>query len=504
MNARPTRRHVLAAATALVIAAKSGSVAAASGDTTNSAFGPRALADHIDHAARKYDVPRDILLAIAYNASRYDTSAVSQFGGHGVMQLTQNDAVDVLGRAAALTGFSERKLASDVRANVFGAAAVLRAEADELGLTTADRRGIVSWYEPVARWVEHQDDLVAKLEGDSVFGVLESGVDTSDASLQIKARSVHPDLSSFGDMATSSFTTLSTDYGPAHWVAADPSNYTASSRPSSYAIDRVIIHTMQGYYAGTISWFQNPSANVSAHYCLRSSDGDITQMVRHKDIAWHAGNWTWNTRSIGLEHEGFVSNPAWYTTAMYNASAALTRHICDTYGLAKNRTTIVGHNEVPGATHTDPGQYWDWTRYMNLVNGGSSWSVIVDNSSGFSASSNWTTGNAAGQYGPDHRHAKPLLASDAGWWRATIPSSGTYRVEVWHPADPSNNPRAPYIVVTTGGNKTVHVDQTSGGGRWKSLGTFSLAGGTRNIVGISRWTSSAGWIEADAVRISAV
>lgn len=260
---------------------------------------------------------------------------------------------------------------------------------------------------------------------------------------------------------------------------------------------------MQGYYAGTISWFRNPSSNVSAHYCLRSSDGDITQMVRNKDVAWHAGNW--NNRSIGLEHEGFVSNPAWYTTAMYNASAALTRHICNTYGLAKNRTTIVGHVEVPGATHTDPGPHWDWTRYMNLVTGGGTgWSVIIDNSSGFTASSNWTTGSAAGQYGSNHRHAQPVLASDPGWWRTTIPSSGMYRVDVWHPADPTNNTRAPYIVATTGGNQTVHVNQTTGGGRWKSLGTFSLASGTRNVVGISRWTSSSGWIEADAVRISAV
>src|SRR5690625_816971 len=181
MNARPTRRHVLAAATALVITAKASSVAAASGDTTTSALGPQALADHIDDAARKYDVPRDILLAVAYNVSRFDTSAVSQFGGHGVMQLTQNSAVDTLGQAAAVTGFSERKLASDLRANVLGAAAVLRAEADDLGLTKAERRTIDAWYEPVARWVQHQDDVVAKLEGDAVFGVLGAGIDTTAA-----------------------------------------------------------------------------------------------------------------------------------------------------------------------------------------------------------------------------------------------------------------------------------------------------------------------------------
>lgn len=49
---------------------------------------------------------------------------------------------------------------------------------------------------------------------------------------------------------------------------------------------------------------------------------------------------------------------------MYRSSAALTAHLADTYGMPKDRTHIVGHNEVPGATHTDPGQYWDWDHYI--------------------------------------------------------------------------------------------------------------------------------------------
>ena len=111
----------------------------------------------------------------------------------------------------------------------------------------------------------------------------------------------------------------------------------------------------QGSYAGAISWFQNPSSNVSAHYVIRSSDGAITQMVREKDIAWHAGNWTYNTQSIGIEHEGWVSSCTWFTDAMYRASAALARNIALKYGIPMNRNHIIGHNEVPGATHTDPG-----------------------------------------------------------------------------------------------------------------------------------------------------
>ena len=42
------------------------------------------------------------------------------------------------------------------------------------------------------------------------------------------------------------------------------------------------------------------SAAVSAHYGVRSSDGDLTQMVDEADIAWHAGDWDTNARSIGI------------------------------------------------------------------------------------------------------------------------------------------------------------------------------------------------------------
>jgi hypothetical protein len=54
---------------------------------------------------------------------------------------------------------------------------------------------------------------------------------------------------------------------------------------------------------------------------------------------------------------------------MYRASAALTRSIADRYGIPKDRTHIVGHSQVPGADHTDPGPQWDWNRYMQLVKG---------------------------------------------------------------------------------------------------------------------------------------
>ncbi|PAZ16338.1 N-acetylmuramoyl-L-alanine amidase [Streptomyces sp. SA15] len=158
------------------------------------------------------------------------------------------------------------------------------------------------------------------------------------------------------------------DYPLAEWQPATPSNYTASDRPTTYPLDHVIIHVTQETYAGTLSIFQNPKKKVSAHYLVRSADGHVAQCVREADVAWHAGNWDHNTRSIGVEHEGWVDQPAYFTDALYERSARLTAAICTKYGIPKDRAHIIGHHEVPGTDHTDPGPNWDWTRYIRLVN----------------------------------------------------------------------------------------------------------------------------------------
>jgi MYXO-CTERM domain-containing protein len=150
---------------------------------------------------------------------------------------------------------------------------------------------------------------------------------------------------------------LAVAFNPAH-----ASNYTAGGMVSH---DYVVVHTMQGYYYGAQSWFQNPDANVSAHFCMRSEDGEVTQMVYLSDRAWHVGNS--NSVSIGIEHEGFVDEPAWYTWENYRSSALLARWIADAYQIPLTRDHIVGHSELPSQTHTDPGIHWNWELYMALI-----------------------------------------------------------------------------------------------------------------------------------------
>ncbi len=205
--------------------------------------------------------------------------------------------------------------------------------------------------------------------------------------------------------------TKSIEYGPATWNPADSCNF--SFRDVTDVVSAITIHTVQGTYSGCISWFQNCSASVSAHYVIRSSDGQVTQMVSEADKAWHVG--TENSYTIGYEHEGYVSNPSWYTEAMYVSSADLSRDIVNSgYGINPLRTfdgpassgtnvlggciKIKGHQHFPNQTHVDPGINWDWEHYYQLINDPPSVITITSTSGTL-----YDTGGAAGNYPDDQR-----------------------------------------------------------------------------------------------------
>ncbi|GAA3441649.1 N-acetylmuramoyl-L-alanine amidase [Planomonospora venezuelensis] len=479
--------------------------------------GPPALAEPepdpslpaaFDRAAAEYGVPRDLLAALAYAETRLDDHGgePSASGGHGMMHLVSNPTVHALEKAAEITGLPVGKLRADTASNILGGAAVLRAHADGLGLDEAARKDPGRWYQAVAGYGNASSAETARLYADAVYELLGTGF--TARGVTVAPQVVTADRGGYAqarDLGAAA--APGAEYPSASWVAARSSNYTTADRPSSRKIDKVVVHVTQGSYAGAISWFQNPAAKVSAHYVIKSSNGAVTQMVRHKDVAWHAGNSDYNHRSIGIEHEGYVGNAAWFTDAMYRASAALTRHLCEKYGIPKDRKHIIAHKEVPGATHTDPGPHWNWTTYMKYVTAGTTpaWSTTTDNATAgrFTASADWKVSTYSGQrLGADYRFAVPASTADPAWYRMKVPATGRYRVEVRYPAHPGYSSAAPYTVVTSGGGRTVYVDQRSGGGVWRSLGTFTLKAGTYDAVGVGRKTSGTGYVIADAVRIS--
>jgi N-acetyl-anhydromuramyl-L-alanine amidase AmpD len=151
------------------------------------------------------------------------------------------------------------------------------------------------------------------------------------------------------------------------WIAASEANLRYADRPADYTVDRVVIHVTQSDFPTAVKVFRDPLHAAASHYVVRAKDGRTVQMVRELDVAYHAGNRSYNERSIGIEHEGFVDRPENFTEEMYRSSALLTARVCKKYGIPADREHIVGHNEVPGADHTDPGPHWNWKRYMRYV-----------------------------------------------------------------------------------------------------------------------------------------
>ena len=263
--------------------------------------------------------------------------------------------------------------------------------------------------------------------------------------------------------------TKSTEFGPAIWNPTPACNY--SSR-SGVAVSAITIHTIQGSYAGAISWSQNCSSNVSYHYVIRSSDGQITQMVSEANKAWHVGSE--NPYTIGYEHEGYVDNPVWYTDTLYGSSAAISRDVVNSgYGIPNHRTyygvatigtnllgnctKIKGHQHYANQSHTDPGINWNWEKYYRLINNNPSITLHTNPSDPF-----FDTGGAVGNYQDDEREIWVIEPTNAQSVTLNFTSfnveSGYDNLFIYD----GNSIDAPLIGSYTGTNSPGNITSTGG------------------------------------------
>jgi N-acetyl-anhydromuramyl-L-alanine amidase AmpD len=379
----------------------------------------RAYPELFKAAYQRYPaIPRGQLEALAWVQTRWSTPRYDAADNHldlprayGVMGLYRGEGfADQVGRAAQLLRVPAQAVIDDPRLNILGAAALLDAARASAGRGANESAALAAY----AGFASTKESALQAFARESfaydVLLTIDRGVDDNgvrvaeraiawerefspEALVRQKAPFVRLDAARdrvetsdyFVDAQTETLqphvpvTPESTDYGPALWVAS-PYHSTRSANASA-----VTIHTMQGSYAGSISWFQNNPNSVSAHYLIRSSDGQVTQMVRENRAAHHVRSH--NGYTLGIEHEGFINNASWYTTAMYNASAALTRHFCSAWSIScasayngnsssgvvvlPDSTRIKGHQHYSGNDHTDPGINWDWRRYYTLLNPGS-------------------------------------------------------------------------------------------------------------------------------------
>jgi len=514
----------------------------------------------LEEASEEFDVPVELLESIAFTETRWrhivpelekhddddllaetvpnegrigprhlnSERRKAQPSVYGVMGLRDDDHFGhSLLIAASLIGLQPEDLKRDPRQNIRGAAALLSAYGEGKTRSTS----IEQWEDALTRYSGIPQPRIAEMHTYDVLNSIISGRSSERFSIRqreldlvavygertleilraprltVDVRSANPEDREVG--------AASTDYGPALYDQAPTCNYTTGR---TEGVTHVAEHIAQGSYAGTISWFNNCDANVSAHYVVRSSDGQVTQMVRESDTAYHVASH--NTYTVGIEHEGFAADCAWYTTAMYNGSSLLTRDIADSHAIPRTATydasagwdtelartsafKIKGHTNYP-TTKTCPGICFDWPRFRGLVIG-ATFTQTVDNLTAgrFSASANWATSSFSSQrYGTDYRYANPQPVSDAAWFKFNLPATANYEVYVWYPANAGYSSSAPYVLATSAGTVTRNVNQQVNGGTWVSLGVYNFSAGDYNAVGISRWTSVAGYVIADAVRMT--
>lgn len=108
-------------------------------------------------------------------------------------------------------------------------------------------------------------------------------------------------------------------------------------------ITMIVLHCTETTLAKTFSTFQQAGGDnpVSAHYVI-DQNGDIYQMVRDSDRAWHCMGA--NSNSIGIEHVAAKSDAI--RAEQTNASAKLIRWLLAEYDIP--RQSIYGHNFAPG------------------------------------------------------------------------------------------------------------------------------------------------------------
>ncbi|NEA36823.1 peptidoglycan recognition family protein [Streptomyces sp. SID13031] len=363
-------------------------------------------------ASAQYGVPESVLLAVSYAETRWDDhqGKASTSGGYGPMHLTavapseltdrsngvmlaKGESLQTLYQASDLTGLDPAALRNDTAANISGGAALLASYQRSMNLPVGATTSAAAWYGAVSTYAGASDRTSAAGFADDVYAILARGAartTNTGQQLVMPAQKVTPDKAQLAktalplakagaaggvqcpaQLACESLPAPYSTYGPG---AGDYGNHDLGNRPKTGKIDYIVIHDTEGGWQGTLNLVQDPTY-VSWQYTMRSSDGHVWQHVNANDVAWHAGNWYVNMHSIGIEHEGFAAQGStWYTEALYRNSAKLVKYLAKQNNIPLDRAHIIGHDQVPGTVpstvagmHWDPGPYWDWEHYFDLL-----------------------------------------------------------------------------------------------------------------------------------------
>lgn len=493
------------------------SLVAAGGAAAAIAARPSPFDDAFAAAGREFDVPAALLRAIGWVETRWQmVQGAEEFPGRpaafGVMALRG----ERLERGAALAGVPADAARRDPLANIGAAAALLDAYANEAGI---DRSDPAAWAGVVARYsgIEIPHGRAAYVE------------DVGRALAGRDRRSPPPGfaVSAAAEHCPDPPAGAAPDYAPALWRPSP--NFDVRAADSTGAVHQVIVHTCEGGYTGCWSWLVNPVSEVSAHYVIAEDGGEISQLVRERDRAWHIAAlydcalnrrhdcWLNGVQSnhftIGLEHAGFASQDS-FPTAQLDASAALVCDISRDRAVPRDWQHIVAHGQLQPENRTDPGPNWPWVEYLHRVQRHCG-EIVVDDSATYNdaqvaavqAPAGWIVSDSTPDYyGAGYRWAATRQdATDGVGFAFLAAAPGPHAVDARWTSGANRSPRARYVVLDAMGDTLaqVQVDQTVGGGRWQPLGTWTFPAGWNRVVLVRRDAPGV-VVVADGVRVRRV
>ncbi len=336
-------------------------------------------------ASNEFGVPVEILKAIGQIENNWTQLGPSIDQGWGIMHLVQNNYCNNLYEAAQLLHLNDGVLKEDARQNIRGAAALLL---KYLGVKkiVAKKMRTEDWYKAVKKFSGLISDELQTIQADRYYGVIKDGARSTTLWNEeiVLPRNRQIDFSyiklHFPATPNPHGNPRSSDYAPAV-SSFTTCNYTSGR---NHSIDTWVNHWIgTGTAAGAVSWFQNCSANASAHF-VTANNGTIYQVVPVASTAWHCGASGYpynNSRSIGEEHEATNANPGlWNSTAMLQASANMACYFCNQYGIATNQNHvspgICGHQNMPGTNTDCPGTI-PWTTWFGYFNNGTCSAIVV-------------------------------------------------------------------------------------------------------------------------------
>ncbi len=493
------------------------------------------LEDSFDVAARSYDVPVDLLKAIAYVETGWHPAVPEEEGD--VDEMGRPVAFGVFGlrgenllRGAAAAGVDVEQVQTSTTANMSAAAARISELAGSLGVRGDD---VSVWAPVVAQFAQSDDDEVRRAYTDDVMRVLATGVQTVAEDGRVIAK-LEPHINIEMPQPGVAYA-AGGDFADGIWRPSP--NY--SSRTS--AVTMVVIHTCEGGYSGCWGWLKNSSSGVSAHYVVNESGSEVSQLVKESSKGWHvsanfecsrAGGTQCNKNgmgvnnfAVGIEHAGYGSQSSW-SNGLIETSARLTCDITRRHNIPRDKNHIIAHGKLQPSTRTDPGAQWPWDHYISRVRAycgdsgtttpttpttpATSQIVIDSNNANNNAAlarlelaGTWTSASAqAGYYGTGYWTANTAQTSQPASFWFYMPQAGTRTVEAWWTSSTNRATNTPFIGFNANGQEVGRkvVNQQASGSSWVTLGTWSFTAGWNKVV-LSRWATPGKVVVADAVRV---